>query len=165
MNVFCPKGHEASIEREPMLSSPKTEQICTACTHINLIGTRTCEVCESELTLFEKPQAQSACDTKSDEAPVKGPPAAAAATPLKKKKKKKMRDPEEESLFTLMEAFWDCVSHSGPTPGNRGTAVMSAMGKASMLAHGIAAIDPERRINMTDDQIRSEGASVLGNLC
>jgi hypothetical protein len=38
-------------------------------------------------------------------------------------------------------------------------------GKASMLAHANAAVDDNQRLEITDDENRSHGASVLATMC
>mmetsp|Transcript_32171 Transcript_32171/g.62930 ORF Transcript_32171/g.62930 Transcript_32171/m.62930 type:complete len:241 (-) Transcript_32171:350-1072(-) len=35
-------------------------------------------------------------------------------------------DGVKEAIYTVMECLWDCVSHSGPSPGNSGPAVQAA---------------------------------------
>ena len=37
-------------------------------------------------------------------------------------------DGVKEAIYTVMECLWDCVSHSGPSPGNSGPAVQAARG-------------------------------------
>ncbi len=38
-----------------------------------------------------------------------------------------------EAVYTLMECIWDCISHSGPSPGNAGSQVQTARGQGRRL--------------------------------